>query len=56
MDPESSSGQALATVGLGTLRSWTPYSLGEIAQIGVAAQFANLVQPEGANPVNEFTL
>ena len=39
----------LAAVSLGTPRSWAPYSLVEIAQ------FANLVQPEGASPVNEFT-
>ena len=41
-------------------RSWVapvraPRSLVEIAQIGVTAQFANLVKPQGAKAVEEFT-
>ena len=55
MNPESSSGQALAVIGLGTPGSWVPRSLVEIAQIGVTAQFANLVKPQDAKAVEEFT-
>ena len=42
-------------MGLGTPGSWVSQSLVEIAQIGVTAQFANLMQSEGANPIEEFT-
>ena len=45
----------LAVIGLGTPWSRAPRSLVEIAQIGVTAQFANLVKPQGANPIEEFT-
>ena len=45
----------LAVMGLGTPGFWVSQSLVEIAQIGVTAQFANLVKPQGANPIEEFT-
>ena len=45
----------LAVMGLGSPRSRAPRSLVEIAQLGVTAQFANLVKPQGAKAVEEFT-
>ncbi len=45
----------LAVISLGSPGSWASRSLVEIAQIGVTAQLANLMQPQGVESVKEFT-
>ena len=44
----------LAVVGFGTTWPWAFGSLVQIAEIGVDAQFANLLKPQGTNTPKEF--
>jgi hypothetical protein len=44
----------LAVIGLGTTWTWAFRSLVEIAEIGVEAQFPNLLKPQGTDTLEEF--